>query len=69
MYINNDSQMAKNWFINGGLDFKRVCELAGYNPKYVRTKMLKKIKEKDEKDNLSEMYGKRIHHGEKTSRI
>jgi len=69
MYANNDSQMAKNWFINDGLDFKRVCELAGYNPKYVRNKMLKKIKEKDEKNNLSEMYGKRIYHGEKTSRI
>ena len=69
IYLNNDTGAARNWFINDGVDFRNVCELAGYNPKYVRKKMLKKIKDRDEQQDMSSMYGKRLHQGEKRSGI
>jgi len=69
IYLNNDTGAARNWFINNGVDFRNVCELAGYNPKYVRKKMLKKIKDRDEQQDMSSMYGKRIHQSEKRSGI
>ena len=69
IYLNNDTGAARNWFKNDGVDFRNVCELAGYNPKYVRKKMLKKIKDRDEQQDMSSMYGKRLHQGEKRSGI
>ena len=68
-YLNNDTNAARNWFINDGVDFRKVCELSGYNPNYVRKKMLKKIKDRDEQQDMSSMYGKRLHQGEKRSGI
>ena len=64
VYINEESQRARNWFINNSADFRRVCELAGYNPKYVRMKMLRKIEEKNEQSNMSKVYGERVHQSE-----
>jgi hypothetical protein len=39
---------ARDWFINGGRDFKEVCALAGMEPDWVRANALKRIEEADE---------------------
>jgi hypothetical protein len=69
VYMNNDSEAARNWFKNNSVDFRKVCELAGYNSKYVRTKMLKKMREKDEENNMSSMYGKRLYQSQTRSGV
>ncbi len=44
-----EKDKAKAWIEEEGEEFKLVCELAGYNHKYVKNKALKTIKEHKKK--------------------
>lgn len=35
-----EKEAARNWFRQGGSHFKLVCDLADFNPEYVRSRIL-----------------------------
>ena len=39
-----DRRISRQWFNSDNADFRLVCELAGRNPRYVREKMLERIR-------------------------
>ena len=39
-----DRRISRQWFSSSNADFRLVCELAGRNPRYVREKMLERIR-------------------------
>ena len=42
-----ESRQAISWFKGQRADFRKVCELAGKNPNYVYTHIIKKIKDRE----------------------
>jgi len=46
-HYNYNKDQARHFFLNGGWDFKIICELAGRNPAYVQQKIRKILLRKD----------------------
>ncbi len=46
-YSSIDGRSALDWFVAGGRDFREVCELAGFDPVYVRERTLKALGGRD----------------------
>tara|TARA_R100000278_G_C5436390_1_gene152072 strand:+ start:8 stop:307 length:300 start_codon:yes stop_codon:yes gene_type:complete len=45
-----DKTLARQWFLFPNIGFYRVCEMAGYEPHFVKKKMITKINQQIEKE-------------------